>query len=124
MIRTDNTMKWMIWTTLKSIIFFNLSIINHSLKKKHTTKLRIRSTDPNPQIGDLVVVYIRHTGNGRKRRLVTQSGTVLEIDSRDPKRVKTDTCPGKFRKVLEICTRHSTSMISNDTQSQSEHSIS
>ncbi len=30
----------------------------------------------------------------------------------------------KFRKVIEIRTRHSTSMISNDTQSQSEHSIS
>ena len=39
-------------------------------------------------------------------------------------RVKTDTCFGKFRKVLEITTRHSTSMIPNDTQSQSEHSIS
>ena len=49
---------------------------------------------------------------------------VVEIDSKDPTRVKTDTCPGKFRKVLEICIRHSTSMISNDTQSQSEHSIS
>ena len=32
-------------------------------------------------------------------------------------------CPGKFHKVLEI-TRRSTSMILNDTQSQSEHSIS
>ena len=42
---------------------------------------------------------------------------------KDPKRVRTNTCPGKFRKVLEICTRHSTSMTSNDTQSQSEHSI-
>ena len=30
----------------------------------------------------------------------------------------------KNRKVLKIITRHSTSMISNDTQSQSEHSIS
>ena len=50
--------------------------------------------------------------------------SVVEIDSRDPTRVRTDTCPGNFWKVLEICTRHSTSMISNDTQSQSEHSIS
>ena len=48
----------------------------------------------------------------------------VEIDSKDPNRMKTDTCSGKFRKVLEITTRHSTSMISNDTQSQSEHSIS
>ena len=61
---------------------------------------------------------------GRKGLLVTSSGIVVEIDSKDPNRVKTDTCPGKFHKVLEICTRHSTSMISNDTQSQSEHSIS
>ena len=50
--------------------------------------------------------------------------SVVEIDSRDPTRVRTDTCPGNFWKVLEICTRHSTSMISNDTQSQSDHSIS
>ena len=45
----------------------------------------------------------------RKGRPVTKSGTVVEIDSRDPKRVRTDTCPGKFRKVLEICKHHSTS---------------
>ena len=75
-------------------------------------------------IGDLVVVYLRHTGKGRKRRQVTKSGFVVEIDSRDPKRVRTDTCPRKFRKVLEICQRRLTSMISNDTESQSEHSIS
>ena len=49
---------------------------------------------------------------------------VKEIDSRDPQRVKTDTCSRKFRKVLEICQRRSTSMISNDTESQSEYSIS
>ena len=48
----------------------------------------------------------------------------VEIDIRDPKRVRTDTCSRKFRKVLEICQRRSTSMISNDTESQSEHSIS
>ena len=77
-----------------------------------------------PQIGDLVVVYLRYTGKGRKRRPVTKSGIVIEIDSRDPKRARTDTCPRKFHKVLEICQRHSTSMISNDTESQSEHSIS
>ena len=35
-----------------------------------------------------------------------------------------DTGPGKFRRVLRIITRHSTLMISNDTQSQSEHSVS
>ena len=91
-----------------SIVESSQGIIPHSLK------YGLGSTDPNPHIGDLVVVYIRHTGNGRKRRLVTQSGTILEIDSRDPIRVKTDSCPEKFRKVLEICKRHSTFMISND----------
>ena len=75
---------------------------------------------------DLVVVHLRRTGRGRKCRSVAQNGIVriVEIDSKDPNRMKTDTCSGKFRKVLEITTRHSTSMISNDTQSQSEHSIS
>ena len=29
--------------------------------------------------------------------------SVVEIDSRDPTRVRTDTCPGNFWKVLEIC---------------------
>ena len=62
-------------------------------------------------IGDLVVVSLRCTGKGRKRRQVTKSGIVVEIDSRDPKRVRTDTCPRKFRKVLEICQCHLTSMI-------------
>ena len=65
----------------------------------------------------MVVVHLRHKGKGRKRRLVTSKGFVIAIDSRDPNRVKTDRCPEKFRKVLEI-KRHSTSMISNDTQSQ------
>ena len=69
------------------------------------------------------MIHLRRT-RGRKGRLVTTSGIVVEIDSKDPKRVRTNTCPGKFRKVLEICTRHSTSMTSNDTQSQPEHSIS
>ena len=73
--------------------------------------------------GDLVVVYLRQKGKGRKCCLVTLKGFIIAIDSRDPNRVKTDRCPEKFRKVLEI-KRHSTSMISNDTQSQSEHSIS
>ena len=69
------------------------------------------------------VVYLRHTGRGRKRRLVTSMGFVEEVDSRDPVRVRTDRCPNKFHKVLEI-KRRSTSMISNDIQSQSDHSIS
>ena len=64
----------------------------------------------NPQIGDLVVVYLRHKGKGRKRRLVTSKGFVIAIDSRDPNRVKTDRCPEEFREVLEI-KRHSTSIL-------------
>ena len=79
-----------------------------------------RSTDLDPKWGDLVVVYLRHTGRGRKRGLVTSMGFVEEVDSRDPVRVKTDRCPNKFHKVLEI-KRRSTSMISNDIQSQSDH---
>ena len=71
-----------------SIAESSQSIIPHSLE------YGLGSTDQNPQIGDLVVVYLRHTGKGRKRRQVTKSGIVVEIDSRiDPKRVKTDTCP-------------------------------
>ena len=69
-----------------SIAESSQSIIPHSIE------YGLRSTDPNPQIGDLVVVYLRHTGKGRKRRSVTKPGDVVEIDSRDPKRVKTDTC--------------------------------
>ena len=36
--------------------------------------------------------------------------------------MKTDTCPGKSRKVLKIITC-STSMASNDAQSQSQHNL-
>ena len=88
----------------------------------HSQEYGLRSTDLNPRKGDLVVVHLRRIGRGRKRRSVTKSGIVKEVDSKG--RVKTNTCPRKFRKVVEICIRHSTSMIPNDTQSQSEHSIS
>ena len=88
-----------------SIAESSQSIIPHSLEH------RLGSTDLNPQKGDLVVVHLRHKGKGRKHRLVTSKGFVIAIDSRDPNRVKTDRCPEKFRKVLEI-KRHSTSMIS------------
>ena len=59
----------------------------------HSLEYGLGSTDQNPQIGDLVGVYLRYTGKGRKRRQVTKSGFVVEIDSRDPKRVRTDTSP-------------------------------
>jgi hypothetical protein len=61
---------------------------------------------------------------GRDGRLVTAFGWVTQVDPDHPNRVKTNNCRKIFRKVLRIITRHSTSMISNDTQSQSEHSLS
>ena len=73
---------------------------------------------------DEVVVFIRHAGKGRKRRSVTKTESVVEIDSRDSNRVKLHNGFRKFRKVIEIRQCRSTSMISNDTQSQSEHWIS
>ena len=102
-----------------SIAESSQSILPHSLEH------RLGSTDLDPQRGDLVVVYLRHTGRGRKRRLVTSMGFVEEVDIRDPVRVRTDRCPNKFHKVLEI-KRRSTSMISDgiQSQSQSDHSIS
>ena len=99
-----------------SIAESSQSIIPHSLQ------YGLRSTNLSPRVGDLVVVHLRRIGRGRNRRLVTSSGIVEEVDSKGY--VKTDTCPNHFRKVLRIITRHSTSMISNDTQSSSEYSIS
>ena len=65
--------------------------------------------------GDLVVVHLRHKGKSKT--------SLSDIKGIRNNRVKTDRCPEKFRIVLEI-KRHLTSMISNDTQLQSEHSIS
>ena len=100
-----------------SIAVSSQSIIPRSLE------LRRGSPELDPKCGDLVVVFIRHQGRGRKRRLVTSMGVVVEVDSRNPLRVKTDRCPNKFHEVLDI-KRRSTSMISNDTHSSSEDSIS
>ena len=55
---------------------------------------------------------------------MTAFGIQLQVDPDHPNRVKTNNCRKIFRKVLKIITRLSTSMISNDTQSQSEHSFS
>merc|ERR1711991_666922 len=77
-----------------------------------------------PEIGDIVEVYLRQTRKGRRGRPVTKCGRVTEIKPDDPTRLRMDTGPGKFRKVLKITARRSTLMISNDTQSQSEHSCS
>ena len=100
-----------------SIAVSSQSIIPRSLE------LRRGSPELDPKCGDLVVVFIRHQGRGRKRRLVTSMGVVVEVDSCNPLRVKTDRCPNKFHEVLDI-KRRSTSMISNDTHSSSEDSIS
>ena len=99
-----------------SIAESSQSIIPHSLQ------YGLRSTNLSPRVGDLVVFHLRRIGRGRNRRLVTKSGIVEEVDSKGY--VKTDTCPNYFRKVLRNITRHSTSMISNDTQSSSEYSDS
>ena len=89
----------------------------------HSFDFGIRSTGDNPEIDDIVEVYLRQTKRGRRGRPVIKYGRVTEIKPNDPTRVKTDTCPKKFRKVFKIITHDSTLMISNDTQSQSERSI-
>ena len=66
---------------------------SHSLSTSSPTNL-------NPREGDLVVVHLRRIGRDRKRRLVTKSGIVEEVDSKVY--VKTNTCSKKFRKVVEI----------------------
>ena len=84
----------------------------------------LRPADGNPEIDDIVEVYLRETKRGSRGRPVTRWGRVTEIKPNEPHRVKTDTCPRKFRQVLKIVPRRLTSMISNDTQSQSQHSLS
>ena len=59
----------------------------------------------------------------RDGRLFTSVGRVGRVDPDRPNRVRLEGYKN-YREVLRIITRHSTSMISNDTQSQSEHSIS
>ena len=62
---------------------------------------RSKPTSEIPEIGDIVEIYLRHTKRGRRGRPVTKRGRVTETKPCDPTRVKTDTCPGKFRKVFE-----------------------
>ena len=69
----------------------------------------------NHRVGDLVKILMRKRQDGS---LVTSVGTVTHI--RPDYRVKTDTCNNYFRPVL----RTITSMIPDDTQSQSAHSLS
>ena len=56
-------------------------------------------------------------------RLFTSVGKVGRVDPDCPNRVRFEGHKN-YREVLRIITRHSTSMISNDTQSPSEYSIS
>ena len=79
-----------------SIAASSPSIIPHSLEHRRG------STELDPKWGDLVVVYLRHQGRGRKRRLVTSMGVVEEVDSRNPLRVKTGRCPNKFHEVWKL----------------------
>ena len=55
--------------------------------------------------------------------MVTKCGTVTEIKPDDPTRVRIDTGPGKFRKVLEITTRLSTLMISNEIHNHNQNTL-
>ena len=66
-------------------------------------------------VGDLVKILMRKRQDGS---LVTSVGTVTHV--RPDRRVKTDTCSNYFRPVL----RTIVSMIPDDTQSQSAHSLS
>ena len=83
----------------------------------HSQEQGPRST--NHKVGDLVKVLMRKRKDGS---LVTSVGTVTHV--RLDRRVKTDTCNNYFRPVLRTIARLSTSMIPDDTQSQSAHSLS
>ena len=61
-----------------------------------------RSLGEFPEIGDIVEAHLRQTRKGRRGRPVTKCGRVTEIKPDDPIRVRMDTGPGKFRKVLKI----------------------
>ena len=101
------------------------SIIPHSDEQEpsttpHSAEQDFRLTETNPMNGDEAEVLLRREKNGR---LVTSVGRVEHIDPDRPNRVRLEG-RNNYREVLRIITRHSTSMISNDTQSQSQYSIS
>ena len=79
-----------------------------------------RLTEINPMRGDEVEVHMQRRQDGR---LFTSVGRVGHVDPDRPNIVRLEGRKN-YREVLRIITRHSTSMISNDTQSQSEYSIS
>ena len=76
--------------------------------------------DSNPRGGDEVEVLWQQRQDGR---LLTIIGRVEHVDPDRPKRVRLEGYKN-YREVLRTITRHSTSMISNDTQSSSEYSDS
>ena len=67
----------------------------------HSDENGFKSMGKIAEIDDIVEVYLRQTKRGRRSRPVTKRGRVTETKPCDPTRVKTDTCPGKFRKVFE-----------------------
>jgi hypothetical protein len=87
----------------------------------HSQEQGLRPTEVNPERGDTVEIHMRKCRDGR---LHTSRGRVTQVDPDHPNRVKTHICSKKIRKVLRIISRRPTAMISNDTQSQSEHSLS
>ena len=86
----------------------------------HSEKQGLRLTEINPTRGDEVEVHMRKEENGCPHTFV---GRVKHVDPDRPNRVRLEGRKS-YREVLRIITRRSTSMISNDTQSQSEYSIS
>ena len=101
--------------TVASIAESSQSIIPHSEEQG------LRSTEVNPKKGDEVEVHMLIKGNGR---LHTSVGRVRHVDLDPPKWWVRLYGHKYYHEVLRNITRHSTSMISNDTQSSSEYSIS
>jgi hypothetical protein len=84
----------------------------------HSQEQGLRPTEVHPGIGDMVEIHMRKV---RDSRLVTAIGRVTQVDLDHPNRIKRNNCRKNFRKVLKIITCHSTSMISNDTQSHNNY---
>ena len=83
----------------------------------HSQEQGPRST--NHKEGDTVEILMRKRRDGS---LVTSVGTITHVHP--DRRVKTDICSNYFRPVLRTIARRPTSMIPDDTQSQSAHSLS
>ena len=89
-----------------SIVESSQSLIPHSQEQG------LRPTELNP-------VHMQRRWDSR---LLTSFGAVTHVHP--DRRVKTDICSNYFRPVLRTIARLSTSMIPDDTQSQSAHSLS